>query len=452
MTINQHAVVIGSSIAGLAAAAALARHFQQVTVLERDVAPTEPHPRKGVPQGNHPHIVLDSGRSALESLFPGLFSEMNEAGSVTMKMGTQLRWFQHGNWRAYGDVGYTFFCQTRPFLEHHVYRRLDALPNVTIRHECSVEGLSHEGGRVRAVQCRGGDTLQADLVIDASGPGSRSPKWLAEWGYGEVNKRTVNVDIAYSSCLFRPGDTPHDWRGMMVYPMPPHQKRVGYIIPVEGGRWIVTMAGYFGDHPPTDPDGFLAFAESLSRPELAQALAGAQRLTDPVRYRFPHQEWRRFHTMRRLPQGFGIVGDAACRFDPAFGQGMSVAAKSALALDRHLSKGVFDAKHFQRQVAQQAMSPWLLTSSEAHRYPEARGHRPLGTGLLHRYVSRLFRHASADLDIYRAFLSVMHLHKEALALLTPGTALRLLRPLPAFEPQPTAPATAAPESPERSVS
>ncbi len=114
MAINQHAVVIGSSIAGLTAAAALARHFQLVTVLERDVAPTEPHPRKGVPQGNHPHIVLDSGRSALESLFPGLFSEMNEAGSVTMKMGTQLRWFQHGNWRAYGTWATPSFAKLAP--------------------------------------------------------------------------------------------------------------------------------------------------------------------------------------------------------------------------------------------------------------------------------------------------------------------------------------------------
>ncbi|NOK08764.1 hypothetical protein HNS30_06930 [Corallococcus exercitus] len=56
------AVVIGGSMAGLLSARVLADHFDKVALVERDVRVEGPAARKGVPQGPHIHVLLDTGR------------------------------------------------------------------------------------------------------------------------------------------------------------------------------------------------------------------------------------------------------------------------------------------------------------------------------------------------------------------------------------------------------
>ncbi|GAB3894514.1 hypothetical protein GCM10027612_45920 [Microbispora bryophytorum subsp. camponoti] len=47
------------------------------------------------------------------------------------------------------------------------------------------------------------------------------------------------------------------------------------MFPVEDGRWIVTLTGTRGGEPPTDEQGFTAFARSLRHPIVADLMAEA---------------------------------------------------------------------------------------------------------------------------------------------------------------------------------
>jgi 2-polyprenyl-6-methoxyphenol hydroxylase-like FAD-dependent oxidoreductase len=66
--VGEDAFVLGASLGGLAAAAALAERFHRVTVVERDTLPRPGGHRKGVPQGRHVHILLPAGRMGLDGL------------------------------------------------------------------------------------------------------------------------------------------------------------------------------------------------------------------------------------------------------------------------------------------------------------------------------------------------------------------------------------------------
>lgn len=69
---GNHAIVIGSGMAGLLSARILTEHFERVTVVERDRLPLQPEIRQGVPQANHVHALLTQGYRILEEWFLGL--------------------------------------------------------------------------------------------------------------------------------------------------------------------------------------------------------------------------------------------------------------------------------------------------------------------------------------------------------------------------------------------
>ena len=89
--ILKQAVVIGAGMGGLAAAKAVAAHFEKVIVFDRDALPDGPAPRPGTPQARHTHNLLAGGYRALESLFPGIKLNLVEAGAVRMRMRRDMR-------------------------------------------------------------------------------------------------------------------------------------------------------------------------------------------------------------------------------------------------------------------------------------------------------------------------------------------------------------------------
>ena len=89
--IGNQAVVIGAGMGGLAAAGALADHFEQVVVLERDTLPSESTYRAGTPQARHVHALLLSGQRALGELFPGFEQDLARAGAVRLQAGLDPR-------------------------------------------------------------------------------------------------------------------------------------------------------------------------------------------------------------------------------------------------------------------------------------------------------------------------------------------------------------------------
>lgn len=66
----------------------------------------------------------------------------------------------------------------RPFLEGFVRQHVSAIPNVQIRDHCDVDGIMHspDNCRVQGALLKG-ESLAAELVVDASGRGSQSPQW-----------------------------------------------------------------------------------------------------------------------------------------------------------------------------------------------------------------------------------------------------------------------------------
>ncbi|MGH2354398.1 MAG: FAD-dependent oxidoreductase [Chloroflexota bacterium] len=214
------------------------------------------------------------------------------------------------------------------------------------------------------------------------------------------------------------------------------------------------LAGVGRDYPPTDEAGFLAYAHSLGEPSLDDALRAARPLT-PIRgYRTTENRLRHYDRLRRRPERFVLLGDAVCAFNPVYGQGMTVAAQGALALDsclREQRRSTGDlgdlvglARRFQRKLARITATPWLLATGEDYRVPQTEGGQPGPlTRLLHRYMDRVMLAAAHEPRIQLRLGEVLHLLAPPHVLFHPAIAARALRPglQPALraDPVPSAP-------------
>jgi 2-polyprenyl-6-methoxyphenol hydroxylase-like FAD-dependent oxidoreductase len=438
-----HAVIVGGSMAGLLAARALSPHFERVTLVERDGLSDVPDPRKGVPQARHVHALLARGEEILSGLFPGLVPELVDAGAVRIDWTRDVKWFHFGAWKARCDSGVMTTLVSRPFLELSVRRRVLALPNVKLVAEHDVTGLTASPDRQRVtgvlIQRRdadgGAEALSADLTVDTSGRGSRTPQWLEALGYAAPEESAVKINVGYASRIYRvPDDAGRGWKGCYVLGTPPHGKRLGVVAPIEGGRWMVTLAGMARDYPPDDHAGYLEFASSLPVDDIHRAIKDAEPLSDVAAYRFSSNLRRHYERMKRAPEGFVVLGDASCSFNPIYGQGMTTAGLGALALDACLSEqrsrgSALDgfARRFQKKLAAATDVPWSMTTGEDFRFPETEGKRPLGGALLERYLTRVHVSSARDTKVLLAFTRAMHMLAGPTELLAPRMMLRVLR-------------------------
>ncbi|WP_224366312.1 FAD-dependent oxidoreductase [Hyalangium versicolor] len=434
------AVVIGGSMAGLLSARVLADHFEKVVLLERDPRPEGPVPRKGVPQGSHIHVLLDSGRRVLDRFFPDLFQHLQEQGAQLIDSSGDVAWHHFDVWKPRYTSGIPLLLCTRTLLEWNVLRRVVALPNVELRDGYSVEGLLTDTARQRVtgVQLKspgGEEPLEAELVVDASGRGSRAPQWLEALGYGRPEEEQVGVDLAYTSGLYEPpANFGGEWSALMQYPAPPSTWRSGFIGSVEGGRWLVTLNGYFGEHAPTEHEGFLDFARALPRPDFHAYLRDAKPLGPLTTHKVKHNRWRHYERMARFPEGLALLGDAVCAFNPVFGQGMSVAGLGAELLHECLcehaqrSPGELEgmAERFRKRLPGILRLPWFVSTSLDLQYPQATGQRMPGLGLLHWYIRRLLERTSRDTAVHAQFNRMLHLQAGLGAVLQPSVSLPVL--------------------------
>lgn len=427
--------MLGASVAGLLAARVLSDHFRRVTVVERDVLPEGAELRRGVPQAAHAHGLLASGYRVLDEFFPGLVAELEDLGAPPGDVAGDFLWFQYGRWKLREEVGLRGITVGRPCLEAAIRRRVKVLPNATFLE--GTDGLEPlfdpSEGRVRglAVRRRESDvheTLEADLVVDASGRGSQSPKWLEVWGFGRPEEWTVDVRVGYATRTFerRRGDF-FDSIGAIIADSPPTGTRLGAVLAAEGNRWVITLAGMLGDYPPTSEAEWFAFAATLPVPAVHELVTSAPPLTPIATYRFPANRRRRYERMKRFPRGYLVVGDAVCSFNPIYGQGMSVAATEAKALDRCLRQGREDlARRFYARARKIVDAPWAIATGEDLRYPQVEGPRPPGSVVVNRYLERVHGAASEDPVVARAFFRVLSLLKPPSSLLSPRIARRVL--------------------------
>jgi 2-polyprenyl-6-methoxyphenol hydroxylase-like FAD-dependent oxidoreductase len=447
--VGEHAVVLGASMAGLLAARVLAESFTRVTVVERDTLPDGVADRRGVPQGRHAHALLPRGKQVLEELFPGITDRLAARGAVSGN-GSDIRWLLGGHRLCRVPSPTPNLLLSRPLLEAGVRDGVRALPAVTMAEACDVLGPVTSGSRITGVDVRGRawglpETLPADLVVDATGRGSRTPVWLGEMGRAAPPEDRLVVEVAYASARFRlrPGALGTDLAILMS--AAPGNPRGGVLFPVEGGEHLVGLLGSFGDDPPTDLDAFHSFAGRLPFPDLGEALAGAT-VSGPVHAtRFPANVRRRYEQLTDMPDGLVVMGDAVCAFNPVYGQGMTVAGLQALELRRLLRTGrIPTAREYFRAAARVIAPVWDLTVGSDLLDPRVDGPRNGRTRLVSAYVSRLQEAATSDAALCRAFLDVAGLLAPPPSLMRPDRVARVLwaarrrqeRPVMTNAPQP----------------
>ena len=434
-TVGDHAVVLGASVAGLLSARVLTAAYDHVTVVERDILPNDMTHRRGVPQGHHVHVLHARGRELLDELFPGFTEQVVQAGAVIGDSLGIFRWQLSGHQLRQVNIGLPALGASRPFLEGHVRQRVKALPSVRFVEGCDVVGLVTGSDRRRVTGVRvarrdeGGteQTVSADLVVDATGRGSRTPVWLEQFGYPRPQVNRVEIGLGYSSRRYRlrPGALGNDM-GVLTAPTPGNL-RGGGVAPLESGQHIVTLGGILGDHPPVDPAGFDAFAASMCFPDVAKALVGATPVDDPVLFRSPASVRRRYERLRRFPAGLLVIGDAVCSFNPIYGQGMTVAAMEAATLRDMLRNGSPPGPHkYFRRIAKVIDTPWEINVGADLAFPDVPGRRTVKVRMVNTYLPALHAAASIDSSLARAMVRVIGMVDQPEGLLRPDRLLRVL--------------------------
>jgi 2-polyprenyl-6-methoxyphenol hydroxylase-like FAD-dependent oxidoreductase len=428
--LGQHAIVIGGSMAGLTTARVLADYFDQVTVLERDQIEDQPAIHRSIPQGDHVHALLLGGLQVLSSLFDGLTDKLQRLGAVRFRVAQEFAFFLPdgkaytvtGSVREPRDLGIDCYSQSRGLLEYCVRECTLACKNVTYLSGCSAQGLISQHKEVRGVRyAHDGQTyvLAADLVVDAAGRGSQAHRWLVQLGFPGVEETTIGVDFAYSSTKFRiPDHYSGAERVLGFIGLPPDSPMGAVLEQIENGMWHVSLGGRFGHYPPTDEEGFIAFAKALPNSTLYDLLKDAERIADIVHYRFPTSRLRHYERLTAFPERFLVLGDAISSFNPIYGQGMSSAALQAKALQQLLAERVPETQGLDRlglaffpKAAEVVAAPWALAASFDFAYPQTSGTRPPDLEESSRYLTALDTLVAEDVEVQQLVTEVFQLAK-----------------------------------------
>ncbi|GLZ09421.1 hypothetical protein Acsp03_68870 [Actinomadura sp. NBRC 104412] len=433
---RDHAVVIGGSLAGLLAARVLGDHFDRVTLVERDRFPGSPDYRPGIAQSRHLHVLWNRGLELIEGWFPGAEKDLLGAGAHDVGVPADLLWLTSAGWRRRFEVT-RLLTFSRGLLDWTIRTRLAADGRVRLLDGHEVAGLlaSPGGDRIIGVEARERgsrspvESLEADLVVDATGRGSKTPEWLAGLGYPAPKQTLVDPLLGYASRYYAiPAGFDPGWKALYLQADAPRGTRTGALFPQEGDRWIVSLFGMGADYPPTDEKGFLEFAASLRSPLLYEAIRDAEPLSPIVSYRRTANHRRHYERMRRWPGRYAVLGDAVCAFNPLYGQGMSVAAISAMTLDTCLREraGLDEAaRRFQRRVAKNAAGPWLIATGEDLRYGTTKGQKAtVRTRVINRYVERVVALANVDPRVCARMVNVLGLTAPPESLFLPDVLWR----------------------------
>ena len=440
---RKNVVVCGASMAGLFAARVLSDFYETVTVVERDLLPETAAQRRGVAQGRHLHMMLSPGSSYSDELFPGLLDELGAAGAhvpdPTDPSPFYLRFGDHelcrtGEFTSPDQI--VILLASRPFLEHHVRRRVRRLANVTfLEGHDVVEPVVEPPDRVSAVRIVDRATgaprvLETDLVVDATGRSARTPAFLEAHGYDRPADQKYTVNLTYSSQFFRiPIGALADEKIAVVSPTLRRPTGVG-LLAYEDDTAILTLIGVAGHELPTDLTGVLAGAAELLPARVMDALRAAEPLGDVSAQRYPVSVWRRYDKLARFPKGLLVIGDAVCSFNPAYGQGMTSAGLQAAALQRCLSSSDADAdavsRHYFRAAAKKLAPIWRSNRFVDFSLMPADDWRAIPKRLMYWWINKTFAAAAHDVELTETYFRIVELLDQPTALLRPGRLRRVL--------------------------
>ncbi|MEI4484534.1 MULTISPECIES: NAD(P)/FAD-dependent oxidoreductase [unclassified Phyllobacterium] len=420
MAISDHAIVIGAGIGGLAAAGALADHFKHVTIMERGRGANSQLPRTGAPQSSQLHYLLQGGLAALCEIFPHLDSELARSGAVPIWVGLDDR-REYPGFDPYPqfDIGVKGYSMSRHFVERTIRNSVNRKSNVTVLDKCRVRSIVISEGFVTGVEwedeCGSRKTQRANLVVDASGRGALTLAALHGASYSRPVQTTVGVDVQCATAELELPAIPQDWKTVVTMPDFSENLRVGALLPIEGDRWMALLSEWHAETAVKDQASFLNVAQTLRTPTIYNSIRNAK-FRSIKGFRFRDSYWRRFEHIAEYPEGLIPLGDAICRVNPIYGQGMSLAAKEALALKEILNRKALSndpltgvSKQF-LQVASEIIAPaWSMSALPDLALPQSRGKRALDMRALLKRQSEL-RHAAAyDPLLYKRLHEVRHL-------------------------------------------
>jgi flavin-dependent dehydrogenase len=440
-------VIIGASLAGLFAAAAAATAGARTMIIERDVLPDQPVPRKGVPQGRQPHVLLHRGLLAAEELVPGIRGDLLSHGAVPIDTGT-IAWLGEYGWLPTWIPAYQTVSATRPLLEHLVRQLVCDLDGVTIREGVRATDL-RRNARHWQVVCEDATVVQADLVIDASGRGSRLPQWLDELGIPVTEPLTIDAHLGYACRTYRCiGKPPIDIA--VVIAATPQTGRGALAIPVEDGQWLIIAGGYGDRRPSRVVEEFDEFLATLPDPAIFDLTRHLEPVSDIAIHRQTGNRRNRYGKSRAWPAGLLAVGDAYCAFNPVYGQGITVAACQALLIRDALKHdrtpaghGPVETRRLQRRIGAAADLPWSVATTEDLRHPSSTGSQSRLQRLVGLWTAELARLAAhGDRGAFLAFARLYHLMASPAILFNPAvifSACRAaVRGMPEVNPRPRA--------------
>ncbi len=435
-TRHDHAVVLGGSMAGLLATRVLSDYFEQVTLIERDMLPGKPgEHRRGVPHGRHVHGLHPRGREILDELFPGFTAKVAADGGVLCDALADLRFQLWGSQLLKTRIELPELLASRPFLEGHVRALVQALPNAGILDGHCAQGLTATSDRTRitgvTVASQGPEAatseLPADLVVDATGRGSRTGRWLTELGYQRPAEDRVEIRLGYATRTYRLRPDALDGDSLILTTGTPANPRTGVLAAVEGGRHMLTLAGICGDYPPASEVDFDAFTASLPTSDISLALKDAEPLGDIASFRFPASVRRRYERLSDFPVGLIAIGDAVCSFNPVYGQGMTVAAMEAMALRQVLDAGAIgQPRRYFKAIARTIDNPWDIAVGGDLAFPAVEGKRTAKVRMINAYLPRMCAAAEKDPSLAKALIRVFGLKDQPQGLMRPDRALRVL--------------------------
>lgn len=425
----ERAVVLGCGMAGIAAAAALRNHFEDVVVIERDEIPSQPEPRRGVPQHAQLHNLLSCAQFNLEHLLPGFITGLREAGAGDASVADETHVYELGIKMPERNLGLRLMSAWRPVIEHVARQRLQDEDRVAFEGLGRAIGLQKSSGRISGVivEKDGKEiTISAGLVVDATGSGSNAFRWLSNIGEQIPHSDSVRAGQWYVSTIFeRPveyADSDDFW---LTFPNPP-DTRGGLISPISNNEWYVSLSGRLTDEPPKTVDEVKAYAATLGdNSAIAALIERAKSRTTPNLFRKTTATMRRYDQVKEPLGGFLPIGDAVASLNPLFGQGMSVASQQARELDHLLTEQrqssldlpELTAKYLGRAViaAQSAWDLGKIVDQTISGPVEAGGHR----------FEALAQLIQDDPELHKLYVGIWHLIEPASALQAPDIQDRL---------------------------
>jgi 2-polyprenyl-6-methoxyphenol hydroxylase-like FAD-dependent oxidoreductase len=382
-SLGKQAIVVGAGMGGLAAAAALSPHFGKVLVLDKDALPDGFTPRVGAGQSSHIHQLLRGGANSLERLLPGLEDAFYKAGAAKLRGGQDIEVRDFGGLLPSFDAGFSTPSLSRPAYERVLRARVAELPNVTIRTGASVRRCLVADGRCTGVETDDGETLAADLVVDASGMNAPLALQLAEDGHTEFVTEEVKINVTYVTGRFaKPAAWRGESKGFFFLPAPPDH-HFGLLAPVENEEWVVSLGGRGANTPPRDLAGFRDYATHYATDDIFRRIRDAEPTADLKMFRKPCSTRRRYDQATRWPDRLLPLGDTMSTINPTYGQGMSVAALQAVELADQLAKRAAAdagldglAADFLPPAFAISDAAWSLSVNSDYVYPETEGERP----------------------------------------------------------------------------